>query len=180
MPRTFFLALTEVWFWQLVSGVLFILCLGLIVYRPWRYSGRKYLKRLSKLRKSQNSFINSGMNWDKSLSDSQLEEARKLALLDLAELLVPLRENLNSLRHDAIRNVKEYNKKFVKVIRQKKKFSSAVYAVGLAGIDVPSDPLNSIYDEAIEKLKPKPVKKIKKTEAKAVKPEKEKPVEEKP
>ncbi|RLC40184.1 MAG: hypothetical protein DRH33_00855 [Candidatus Nealsonbacteria bacterium] len=160
MPRTFFLALTEVWFWQLLSGVLFILCLGLIIYRPWRYSGKKYLKRLSKLEKSQLKMMASGMNWDKRLSEAQLKTAERLALLDLRELAKQIRENMDLISKDAIKDERKYKKALMKVIGLKKKFINAVYVVGLSGLEVPTDPFNPIYDEVREELKGPKTKKL--------------------
>lgn len=142
-------------FWQVTTWIvtLVVLFLGLVhLHFKWRLSIAR-LKRVNRLRKSQRKLAKSGMNWDKILSGSQGEKARKEALLDLAEKVVlELREERDLLEENNFKTTEEYNKTFNKAVKLRKEFASHLYSLARAGIVVPTDIMDKAYDSPVREI----------------------------
>ena len=152
-----FKALMEnLFFWRIVAGIMFLVILGLIsflLYRPSRYSIKR-LKRFSRLRKAQKSFLKSGMNLDRELFEKHQKELERLAILELAEKRVePIRNLLALLEKDGRRYPEEFNKNFKKLIKLKREFAIDVYVLTLAGLSVPTSIKDPLYERALRELK---------------------------
>jgi len=156
--RWFFLLPGNIVFWQVTTWIatLVALFLGLVyLYFRWQLSLLR-LKRVSQVRKSQRKLIESGMSWDKVLSNSQGGKAQKEAILELAEKdILELREKRKLLEENNFSTIKEFNKVSNRIVKLKKNFAFHVYPLVRAGIVVPIDIMDSIYTKTIEEMKAK-------------------------
>ncbi len=166
----------NLFFWRIVAGIMFLVILGLIgflVFRPRKYSIKR-LKRFSRLRKAQKVFLKSGMSLDKELFERHQKELERLAILELAEKRVErIRNLLALLEKDGRRDPREFNKNFKKLIKLKREFATDVYVLTLAGLSVPTNINDPLYENALRELKENTtgMKKEKKEERKEIKVE---------
>lgn len=149
------LLLGNVLFWRILTGIVVIVALfawGKYLKFKSRFSIRK-LKRLNRLRRSEQSLTRSGLILNPSLSGSLSRRGKREALSDLAEIVGPLRDSLKLLKQNALKDTKIYNDTFKEALVLQREFANQVHTVALTGIDISTDPFNEEYDEAINQLK---------------------------
>lgn len=152
--RGLYSLLGNISFWRILTGIAVLAAL-FAWGRYLRFKGQlsiRKLKRLNRLRKSEESLARSGLILNPSLSGSLTNRGKREALVDLAEIVGPLREHMRALKENTLTDTKVYNAIFKKSLVLQKEFANRVHPVALTGIGISTDPLSKEYDEAINQL----------------------------